>query len=304
MKQKNKNQEEKLTFLGRLKEKSRLSIIDPNTFEERKSFLVSPLNLLIIIAFTLLVFVVCTWFIIAYSPLKQFIPGYPNLANQEQQKIQDIETLKMLDSIQTKASTVNQYNKNLLQILNEQNPEDLTTHLTDSLLQLDSSNLKKIDFTKSDLDSNLRIQVARNEKYALNYSENEAKTISENISGVFFFPPLKGNVTSKIDVKNGHFGIDIQAKKDETVKNTLDGTVVYAGWSSEDGHVVQVQHAHNLVSVYKHNSFLLVKQGEVLKSGDPIAIVGNSGSLSQGTHLHFELWYGGTTLDPLLYMEF
>ncbi|MFT3884416.1 MAG: M23 family metallopeptidase [Flavobacteriales bacterium] len=111
-------------------------------------------------------------------------------------------------------------------------------------------------------------------------------------------------VTSTYDRQDGHFGVDIVTKADEAVKACLDGTVVLASWTSDAGYVMQVQHGNDLVSVYKHNAVLLKRAGDRVKAGEAIAIVGNSGELTTGPHLHFELWSHGEPLDPQAYMVF
>ena len=121
---------------------------------------------------------------------------------------------------------------------------------------------------------------------------------------VLFLSPLKGEITNRFDLKKGHYGIDVIASNNEAVKAILNGTVVYADWTPENGHVIQLQHAQNLVSTYKHNSFLLKKTGDLVKAGDAVAIVGNSGELSTGPHLHFELWHNGIPLDPEKFVVF
>ena len=112
------------------------------------------------------------------------------------------------------------------------------------------------------------------------------------------------NICFRFNLKNGHFGIDIIASNNEAVKAVLNGTIVFSDWSPEYGHVIQIQHAQNLVSIYKHNSFLLKKVGDLVKAGDAIAIVGNSGELSTGPHLHFEMWHNGIPLDPEKFVVF
>jgi murein DD-endopeptidase MepM/ murein hydrolase activator NlpD len=121
---------------------------------------------------------------------------------------------------------------------------------------------------------------------------------------VFFFPPLRGIVTTTFDRSEGHYGIDVVTKADAAVKSCLDGTVTLASWTTDAGHVIQVQHRYNLVSLYKHNSTLLRKVGDRVKAGEAIAIVGNSGELTTGPHLHFELWLNGEPVDPQAYMVF
>ena len=125
-----------------------------------------------------------------------------------------------------------------------------------------------------------------------------------DISNFFFFTPIKGMVTSSFDLKKGHFGTDITAPKNEVIKSVLDGTVIIASWTSETGHVIQVQHPNNLISVYKHNSVLLKEVGEQINAGEEIAIIGESGELSSGPHLHFELWFNGNPINPEEFIVF
>mgnify|MGYP002777674145 FL=1 len=120
----------------------------------------------------------------------------------------------------------------------------------------------------------------------------------------FFFTPLSGLVSDRYDIKKGHFGVDIVAKSNEPVKCIADGTVVLASWTQDSGYVIAVQHTGNLISVYKHNAELLKKVGNFINAGEIISIVGNSGEMTSGPHLHFELWYNGNSLNPEEFVTF
>ncbi|MCB9195613.1 MAG: M23 family metallopeptidase [Flavobacteriales bacterium] len=298
-----KDIEEKISLWERLNTKSRLSVIDPLTFEVKNSFAFTPINFVVVGLFVLIVIVTLTWTIIAFTPLRQSIPGYPDLAEEEKMKRLEMENLKFLNELEQKQAILDQYNKPLMAILNDQEPPDPSLPM-DSLLLLDTSQINQLNFEVSEKDSILRKKIEAGEKYGFNIQKNITTGNADNIAGVYFFSPLKGEVSGEVNVKEGHFGIDVKAPKNEAVKSTLDGTVIYAEWTPENGHVIHIQHAHNLVSVYKHNSALLKKQGDAVKSGEPIAIIGNSGTLSIGTHLHFELWYNGVPLDPKLFVNF
>lgn len=121
---------------------------------------------------------------------------------------------------------------------------------------------------------------------------------------MFFFTPITGFVSDHYDIKKGHYGIDIVAKTNEPVKCVADGTVVMASWTQDAGHVIAVQHRGNLVTVYKHNAGLLKKVGSFVNAGDIISIVGNSGEMTDGPHLHFEMWYNGNSLNPEDFVTF
>ncbi|HRG11047.1 MAG TPA: M23 family metallopeptidase [Cyclobacteriaceae bacterium] len=121
---------------------------------------------------------------------------------------------------------------------------------------------------------------------------------------MFFFTPITGFVSDHYDIKKGHFGVDIVAKTNEPVKCVADGVVVLASWTQDSGHVIAVQHRGNLVSVYKHNAGLLKKVGSFVNAGDIISIVGNSGEMTDGPHLHFEMWYNGNSINPEDFVTF
>jgi murein DD-endopeptidase MepM/ murein hydrolase activator NlpD len=298
----NKEKAESISWFARLRKKSRISIYDIDSFEMKRYFLLSPWNIFIGTLFFIILIVTGTWFTIAYSPLRQSIPGYPKIAETEKLKRQQIENIKLLEELQKKEQITYQYNKTLLDILNEDLPDEFST--ADSLMPLDSSVLNNINFDISEQDSLLRKKVAEKEKYGFSLTSKQKNSISDNISGVYFFTPLHGEVIEIFDPKKGVFGIQINAPNDEAVKSTLDGTVIHTDWSSSNGHVIHVQHAHNLVSVYKHNSYLLKNQGDIVKSGEPIAIVGSNNANSKNIGLVFELWYNGIALDPKQFVNF
>lgn len=298
-----KDTEEESSLWDKLTTKSRVSVVDPMTFEVKNEFSFTPLSFIVVSLFVLIVIVALTWTIIAFTPIRQSIPGYPKIAELDFQKRKDIENLEHLEELEKKEAIIDQYNKSLLAILSEQEPEDPSIPM-DSLSLLDTSQINNINFEMSEKDSLLRLKIEESEKYGFNIQKKILNGNTDNIAGVYFFSPLKGEVSGEINVKEGHFGVDIKAPNNEAVKSTLDGTVIYAEWTPENGHVIHVQHTHNLVSIYKHNSALLKQTGDAVKSGEPIAIIGNSGTLSLGTHLHFELWYNGVPLDPKLFVDF
>jgi murein DD-endopeptidase MepM/ murein hydrolase activator NlpD len=307
LKRKNKDSDapKELTFWERIKKKSRVTISDLDSYEVKRFVLLSPLQLIIGSLFTIIVFIFATWFLIAYTSLRQSIPGYPKINEEDKIKRQDIENIKKLDSLLFKLESIDQYNKNLLVLLNEQVLENAYSNDLDSTMLLDSSKITKLTLDKSPEDSLLRAKFFAAQKYGVHYENNTTKTPSDVMAGVFFFPPLKGEVASEVNFKKNIFGIHIIAPKDEAVKSTLDGTVILAEWSPEYGYVVYIQHAYNVVSVYKYNSVILKKTGELVKAGEPIAIIGSSGAKSEkGNQLYFELWYNGLPLDPLKFVTF
>jgi murein DD-endopeptidase MepM/ murein hydrolase activator NlpD len=127
---------------------------------------------------------------------------------------------------------------------------------------------------------------------------------NRGVSQFFFFPPINGLITNYFNPAQNHFGVDIVAGSGTPIKATLDGTIIFAGWTLSSGYTLAIQHANNLVSVYKHNDVLLKREGNYVKAGEAIAIIGNTGTFSTGIHLHFELWFNGNPINPIDYIVF
>ncbi len=231
--------------------------------------------------------------VIVLTPLKRYIPGY---ADQETKR-NAYRSLLLADSLGQRLHERDLYIQNLRAVLRGEVKADSA-----SLFAPLSEKPSAADMAPGEMDSVLRERVAREEAYSLR--EGSVGADRREIAGVFFFPPLRGIVTSEFERKQDHFGIDIVAKADAAVKACLAGTVTLASWTTDAGHVLHIQHANDLVSIYKHNSVLLKKVGDKVKAGEAVAIVGNSGELTTGPHLHFELWLNGEPLDPQAYMVF
>lgn len=174
-------------------------------------------------------------------------------------------------------------------------------------MEIDS--IKKIDSLKR-IDPDFEIKKSQvTEEFMKNYEEEEKynlTTLSDNTksTGMSFFRPVKGIISSKYDPKEKHYGIDIAAEPKLSVLATLEGTVTFAGYDPNAGYFIQIQHPNGFISIYKHNAMLLKKQGDRVKSGEAIALVGNTGKLSTGIHLHFELWNKGNPVNPEDYIMF
>ncbi|MBC8342967.1 MAG: M23 family metallopeptidase, partial [Bacteroidetes bacterium] len=155
---------------------------------------------------------------------------------------------------------------------------------------------------KSKEDSILRAEFEKDESFNVFFDEDEQ--VDQNIKNILFFPPVRGIITEKFSLINGHQAVDIASSPSAGIKAVLEGTVIYSDWNVNTGYTVVMQHKKNLISVYKHNSVLLKKIGNFVQAGETIAIIGESGELSQGPHLHFELWYDGNPVDPEKYIAF
>ena len=280
----------KKRIIKKLKNKYRLVILNDASFEERFSYRLSPLNLLTLILTFVVVLIVFVSVVIIYTPLRESIPGYTDVSLRE-----DLTTMVFrTDSLESELLRNSAYLRNIQGALKGDLPLS-----KDSIYKANQDVvLPENPLVKSKEDSMLREYVEREDSYSLtDEKENIAKQF-------YFFTPLQGTITSEFDPAKEHFGIDIVAPKNEAIKATLEGTVVFAEWTVETGYVIQLQHSNNIISNYKHNSVLLKKVGDQVKAGDAIAIVGNSGELTTGPHLHFELWKEGKPLNPKDFVNF
>jgi len=158
---------------------------------------------------------------------------------------------------------------------------------------------KKANYARSTEDSILRAEIEKEDLVNLSPNFNR-----DDKTNYLLFPPVKGTITDKFNPQREHFGIDVAAAKDAAIKAIDEGTVTLAAYTAETGYIIQIQHDNDLISVYKHNSSLLKKQGEKVRAGEAIAIIGETGEYSSGPHLHFEMWRNGVALNPEIFFSF
>lgn len=292
-----KKDKKKKSWMNRLRNKYRLVIMNDETLEERVTFRLSRLNVFVVLGTLTIILIILTSILIAFTPLREYIPGYTNVGLQKKLYELQIKT----DSIENGLEKRNRFIQNMKDVMNG---KDLSTDVPLSKDTLHKYN--NIKLKKSPEDSLLRAEVENQGKYNLyrfGNSENERQK-NESIGKVLFFVPLKGVITNEFNPSQNHYGIDIVSKQNEAIKCVLDGTVILSNWTLETGYTIVIQHQQNIVSVYKHNSALLKKEGEFVKAGDPIAIIGQTGELTTGPHLHFELWSDGNPVNPKDYINF
>ena len=281
-----------------------LEIRDEDTFEKKISFRLSRLNVITIVGLISMVLVFLVVVLIAYTPLREYIPGYSdvNLSRNI------VKASKLANSLIHDSKVQAAYIENLKGILEDRIWNDTGKMNSTTLNQEESSpeRYQNIVNNRSKEDSLLREQIESEESYNLNYLRpiDKQRSIRQLAERILFFPPVKGILTDTFNMDEQHFGVDIVAPAHEAIKATLDGTVVFASWTPETGYVIEVQHKDNYLSVYKHNSELLKKAGNRVNAGDVIAIIGSSGELATGPHLHFELWYNGQAVNPEDYIVF
>lgn len=292
-----KPEKKKSSWLNRLRNKYRLVIMNDETLEERLTFRLSRLNVFVVLGTLTIILIFLTSILIAFTSLREYIPGYTNVGLQK--KLYELQ-IKM-DSIEKDLSKRDAFIQNMKDVMNG---KDLTADVP--LAKDTLHKYTNIRQKKSREDSLLRADVENQGKYNLYRIDNSENERQKNrpIGKVLFFVPLKGVITNEFNPSQSHYGVDIVSKQNEAIKSVLDGTVVLSNWTLETGYTIAVQHQQNIVSVYKHNSALLKKEGDFVKAGDPIAIIGQTGELTTGPHLHFELWYDGNPVNPKDYINF
>ncbi|MBS3807967.1 MAG: M23 family metallopeptidase [Bacteroidales bacterium] len=282
----------KKPLLQRLKNKYRLIIYNDDTFEEIWYMRLSRLNVLAVFGTGAIILIALVSLLIAYTPIREFIPGYP----EGDMRRTMVQNYARLDSLEKELQLRGQYIDNIATIMAGGVPED--QGLSQDTAIKDAS----VQFEKSESDSILRKQIEQEEKYTLsvNYEEPSGRDLSQ----IHFFSPVKGLITNSYNARENHFGTDIVAGDNNVVVSALEGTVTMANWTLKTGWVIQIQHENNLLTVYKHNAELLKEVGDHVDAGEAVAIIGNSGELTTGPHLHFELWRNGSPLDPEKYIVF
>ena len=280
-------------FTDQLRNKYRLVILNDDSFAEKFSLRLSPLGLIILLGSVTIVMTTLVISLVAFTPLREYIPGYGNVDDRK-----DILSLSAkADSLENTLAARDWYINNLLNVFSGKTEGRTAKPANDS-----TGKYANIDIKPSDQDMKLRSDIESNQL------ESTSDKVSANkinaLSNFFFFTPIKGIITTSYNIKEGHFGTDIAAKENEFVKTTLDGTIIFAGFTTEDGYVTQIQHNNNITSVYKHQSSITKKVGDFVQAGEPIGVVGNTGENSKGPHLHFELWYNGFAINPQDYVVF
>lgn len=285
-------------LLRRMRDKYRLVILSEDTLEERLSFKLSRMNVFVAIGVLSIALVILTTYIIAFTPLKEYIPGYTDVTLQR--RIYELQLRS--DSVAIVLNSKQALLDNIKDVLGGNIPDDRTQLTPEDTAQ--TSKYRNIKDKRSPEDSLLRQEYDNRSKYNLFKSDKKSSQPGSSMRNLTFYSPLKGIVTNKFDPLRRHFGIDLVAARNEAIKSVQDGTVVFTGWTVETGYVIAIQHPGNVISLYKHNSVLLKKEGNVVKAGESISIIGETGELSTGPHLHLELWINGIPVNPDDYIVF
>lgn len=275
----------------KLLHKYRLVVLNEETFEEKFAIKLTRLNVFVIVSLSAIFLVFATTLLIAFTPLKEYIPGYSstmlkNKATRLNYKVDSLEQAIVLNQ---------QYLESIKRVLKG----DVNTieFNKDSIIKAAELDISEIDLSPSKEDSLLREKVDKEDKYSL------FESATSKVSFVLF-TPVTGTISEGYNPEEKHYAVDIAVANDTPVKAVADGTVILAEWSVQTGYVIILDHGNGLISAYKHNKSLTKEQGELVKSGEVIAISGNAGELTTGPHLHFELWSNGYPIDPTTFIDF
>ncbi|KOH47047.1 M23 family metallopeptidase [Sunxiuqinia dokdonensis] len=284
-------QEKSKKLIDKLKNRYRLIIYNDSTYQTVWSMKLSRIKVFLIVSFGGLLLVVFTVLMIAYTPIREMIPGYPSA--EVRQMI--VYNAMLVDSLDEQLQIRDNYFEKIRALIEGELPQEpdfvADTSIPSSDLQINYYNHDSIfqqKILEEQLDLSLQSEVPK----------------SKSIANLHFFTPLKGVITNKFDKQTDHVAVDVVGMPNSRISAALDGTVIFAGWTVETGYVIYLQHQNDLVSVYKHNAELLKQVNERVKAGEAIAIMGNTGELTTGPHLHFELWHQGIALDPEKYIDF
>ncbi len=274
----------------KLLHKYRLVVLNEATFEERFSFKLNRLNVFVFSTFFAVFLIAITTLLIAFTPLREYIPGYSSTSLKKRALDLSYKT----DSLEQALSVNGQYIASLKKVLTG----DVKTvdFNKDSILEAARLDVNGVDMTPSREDSLLRDLVSQEDKYNPLIDNEEPNFV--------LFPPVKGSISQDYDPEIKHYAVDVVAVKDSPVKAAADGTVIFSDWTADTGYVIVLTHANNLVTIYKHNASLNKEQGELVRAGEVIATVGDSGQLTTGPHLHFELWSDGYPINPTNLIDF
>ncbi|GGW38853.1 M23 family metallopeptidase [Arenibacter certesii] len=275
----------------KLLHKYRLVILNESTFEEKISFKLNRMNVFVTGSLFIIGLIGFTILLIAFTPLREYIPGY----SSTKLKRQATELTYKTDSLVVVLNYTNKYLDNIRKVLKGDIENNEINR--DSLFEQYKIDPSTIDLNPIKEDSILRAQVAREDKYNL-FERNI------NNPGRVLFTPLSGTISQGFSTESKHYAVDIVAPKDSPIKAVANGTVIFAEWTAETGYVIILEHSEGLLSVYKHNGSLNKEQGDIVRAGEVVASVGNTGEFTTGPHLHFELWSNGSPLNPMDFIDF
>lgn len=283
----------------RLKNKYRLVVMNDDTFEEVGSYRLTWLNVYIILSIVFVLVVSLVVAVFVFTPVKQYLPGYGDINQREKM----FEIQKRVSDLEAELNARTVYIRSVRDALT-QNVKYEPDVISEEELSQQSDSFLNVQPIKEDYQ--LREEVERDELFSVSLpsSNSNFKTTNRTLEQMLFVTPVKGTLSDGFRPEGRHYGVDVIAAKNTPVKTIADGYVITSDWTYDTGNVIAVQHKNNIISFYKHNSVLLKKVGSFVKAGEAVAIIGNTGEMTDGPHLHFELWNNGKPVNPEDYIDF
>lgn len=282
----------------RLQHRYRLVVMNDETFEEVGSYRLTLMNVYISFSIVLVLLVTLVILLFIFTPIKQYLPGYGQVnSNQEIYKIE-----RRLYELEAEVQAREIYLESVRNALTNnveykpENVKDESEAVKDTILNVEPN---AADYQLRRVVETGQFAGGGDNEVKSNFTEN-----TKSIEQMFFVPPIQGTTSASFRPDKKHYGIDIIAPRNTPIKAVADGMVITSDWTYDTGNVIAVQHENNIISFYKHNSVLLKKVGSFVNAGEAVAIIGNTGELTDGPHLHFELWYRGNPVNPAEYINF
>lgn len=291
--------DKKQTFWEKLQHTYRLVVMNNETFEEIGSFQVTLLNVYIALSTVIVLVAFIVVMLIAFTPLRQYVPGYGDVSAQQEL----VELYEKIDIMEEQLDAHKTYADNFRKMLTGDVQSEDEVPKTQETVKDTGLVVERIKE-----DEQLRKEVKLEAIGANNSDQNTKPSSTSNVNKpleqLYFSTPINGEVSADFNPGKKHFGVDVVAPKNTAIKATMDGFVFMSDWTLETGNTIGIQHTNNIISFYKHNSILLKKVGSYVKAGEAVAIIGNTGELTDGPHLHFELWFRGKAVNPKDYINF
>lgn len=269
--------------------KYRVSVINEETFDEVRRVRLSVFNMVLFVGLALVVAGAVVTALIFYTPLREYVPGYPDSETQALM----LDNADTVDSLLVKLNQQEMYLEGIRQVLQGDFPEEL--YADTSAERNKAVIMERVQLQASEDEVAFRAQIEAEEQYNLSLFDRASEERKDNL---VYFKPVKGMITDRFDADNKHYGVDIAAAKGEHILAIAAGTVLLVDYSITSGNLISIQHDNDVISTYRHASKIYKKAGDKIKAGEVIGVVGNTGTLSTGVHLHLEVWQAGEAVDP------
>ncbi len=287
-------------FREQLANTYRLVVMNDETFEEVSSTRLSLLNIYVLLSSVLVIMAIVVWLMIAFTPLRKYVPGYGDVMQDQEVR----ELYRQVEELEAELVSHRKYSENFRRIL----VGDVVTEDDVPKVDPEMMDAAAMDTTAelSEEEMELRNELML-EEVGVKAKEPRTTNLSPKdtpLERLFFSSPISGEISAGFMPDKEHFGVDVLAPKNTPIKAAMDGYVFLSDWTLETGNTIGIQHSSNLITFYKHNSVLLKEVGSYVKAGEAVSVIGNTGTMSNGPHLHFELWYKGKPIDPTEYIDF